>query len=90
MNTKYKNMAKKLKAISHPVRLEIVDGLLKDECCVGKIQKCLKISQPNVSQHLMVLKEAGIIKGRRDGNRICYKVIDSIVKGIIKNVKFSN
>jgi len=77
----YKELADKFKALANPVRLKMIVGLMKGECCVGDIQECLSISQPNVSQHLKVLKEAGIIKGRRDKNKICYRIVD---KSIIK------
>lgn len=72
------------KALSCKPRLNIVVGLIKhNECNVGKMAEKLKIPQPNVSQHLTVLKNAGIIEGYRNGTQICYKVVDERTKKII-------
>ena len=80
----YKELADKFKALANPVRLKMIVGLMKGECCVGDIQNCLSISQPNVSQHLKVLKEAGLIKGRRDKNKICYRIADESIKKYLR------
>jgi len=80
----YREIAQKFRALSHPARLRLVENLMEQECCVGEIQRCLSLSQPNVSQHLGVLKTAGIIVGRREKNRICYKISD---KRIIKTLE---
>jgi ArsR family transcriptional regulator len=84
MNTNYKQIAEELKALAHPVRLQIVTGLLKNECNVSEIQQALKLPQSTISQHLRILKNAGIIKGRREGTKVCYKVLNKWVKEIIK------
>lgn len=80
----YKEMVRKFKALAHPARLKLVGNLLEQECCVGEIQKGLTLSQPNVSQHLGVLKAAGVIEGRRDKNKICYRISDKKVAEIMK------
>lgn len=73
------------KALSHPIRLKIVCGLIKkNECNVSKMVEQLNLPQPLISQHLTILKNAGIIQGYRDGNQICYKVINDEVRQIIK------
>jgi ArsR family transcriptional regulator len=82
----YTEISKKLKALSHPARLKLLANLMKRECCVGEMQKCLALSQPNVSQHLGVLKEAGIIVGRRERNKICYKISDDRISKILKTL----
>jgi len=73
-----------LKAISHPVRLCIVKGLMENQCNVTKMQECLDLPQSTVSQHLAKLKAAGIIQGERNGLEICYRVVNEEVKRIIK------
>lgn len=73
-------LANKFRALSHPARVKLVEDLMEKECCVGEIQSCLSISQPNVSQHLKVLKDAGIIRGRREKTRICYSIADDRVQ----------
>jgi len=80
----YEKVSETLKALAHPARLKIVAGLLKDECNVGQIQKVLRLPQSTISQHLRILKNAGIIKGRREGTRTCYRVIDVRVRKIVE------
>ena len=80
----YSEITEKFKALAHPARLKIMANLMKRECCVGDMQKCISLSQPNVSQHLGVLKKAGIIVGEREKNKICYKISDDRIKMILK------
>jgi DNA-binding transcriptional ArsR family regulator len=80
----YTRAADKFKALAHPARLRLVARLMEEECCVGDIQECLCLSQPNVSQHLKVLREAGIIQGKRDKNRICYRMADKAITEAIE------
>ncbi len=61
-------------ALGHPVRLRIVAGLLSGECCVGPMAECLGLSQPFVSRHLAVLREAGVITSRVEGRQRVYRV----------------
>ena len=66
------DLAEKMKALSHPARLEIIE-ILKDKCCIcGEIVDILPISQATVSQHLKVLKDAGFIIGETEGTEVCY------------------
>ena len=74
-------LAEIFKALSHHVRIKIVKGLIqKNDCNVTEMAEYLNLPQPAVSHHLNILKNAGIIKGIRDGNQICYRVINSTVK----------
>jgi len=63
-----------LKALSHPKRLEIVHLLRDQELSVSQIQTMLDLPQANLSQHLMVLREVQIVKSRREGKEIYYKL----------------
>ena len=83
----YEKISETLKALAHPVRLKIVVGLLKDECNVAKIQKVLRLPQSTISQHLRILKNAGIVKGRKEGNKTCYRVIDVRLKKFMEIIK---
>jgi len=83
----YEKVSETLKALAHPARLKIVAGLLKDECNVTQIQKVLGLPQSTISQHLKVLKNTGIIKGRREGNKTCYRVIDARVRKIVEIIR---
>ena len=87
MGVNYEKISETLKALAHPARLEMVTGLLKDECNVAQIQKVLGLPQSTISQHLRVLKSADIIKGRREGSKICYRVIDARVRQIVEIIK---
>lgn len=66
-------LAAMAKALGHPARVRILQLLLKrDSCCCGEIVDELPLAQATVSQHLKVLKDAGLIRGTIDGPRICY------------------
>lgn len=61
------------KALGHPARVRIVRLLARQETCVcGAIVDEVGLAQSTVSQHLKVLKDAGIIQGEIDGPRVCY------------------
>lgn len=61
------------KALAHPARVKIVRILLRKNACIcGDIVGELPLAQSTVSQHLKVLKEAGLIRGEVDGPRVCY------------------
>jgi len=75
------------KALSHPIRLQIVMGLIqKYECNVSTMVEKLGVPQPTVSQHLNILKSHGVIEGFRNGNQICYKVTNEQVKKIFETL----
>jgi ArsR family transcriptional regulator len=83
MKDKFLKTAELFKALGHPIRLRIVEGLLKGECNVSHMVSCLNIPQATVSQHLNVLKASGIIEGERKGTQVCYKVINEKVEKLI-------
>jgi DNA-binding transcriptional ArsR family regulator len=61
------------KAIAHPARLQIIRFLSsRSNCVCGEIVDQLPLAQSTVSEHLRVLKKAGLIKGEIDGPRVCY------------------
>jgi ArsR family transcriptional regulator len=63
------------KAIGHPARVQILRLLVRKQACIcGDIVEELPLAQSTVSQHLKVLKEAGLIRGEIDGPRVCYCV----------------
>jgi ArsR family transcriptional regulator, arsenate/arsenite/antimonite-responsive transcriptional repressor len=66
-------LAVRLKALAHPARLRILDLLAaRGTCICGEIVEVLPLAQATVSQHLKVLKEAGLLQGTIDGPRSCY------------------
>ena len=63
------------KALAHPVRIKIIRHLLmEDRCICGGIVKILPLAQSTVSQHLKILKQAGLVRGNVEGPSICYCV----------------
>lgn len=72
-----------LKVLGHPVRLKIVAGLMSQTCNVKKIWECLQLPQATVSQHLALLKNKGVIEGRRDGVEVFYHVISDDARRIV-------
>ena len=76
-------LARLAKALAHPARLAILRRLLtQGECVCGEIVEGLPLAQATVSQHLKVLKEAGLIAGEVDGPRVCYCVNPKAVKRV--------
>lgn len=66
-------LARLCKALGHPARVQIVRLLMTvDTCVCGDIVDKLPLAQSTVSQHLKVLKDAGLVKGDIDGPRTCY------------------
>jgi len=69
----FEPLASACKALSHPARLAILQTLARRGTCIcGEIVEVLPLSQATVSQHLKVLREAGLITGEFDGPRSCY------------------
>jgi ArsR family transcriptional regulator len=63
------------KAVGHPARVQILRLLVRREACIcGDIVDELPLAQSTVSQHLKVLKDAGLVRGEIDGPRVCYCV----------------
>jgi len=72
-----------LSAMSHPARLEILTILRQGEACVCHIQAILEQRQAYVSQHLNILKHAGLVTSRKDGLRVYYRVSDPKIYTIL-------
>lgn len=68
--------SRSLKAISHPLRLKILCVLGNNEVNVQDIVDNVGTSQSNISQHLAILRDKGILTSRKDANRVYYKVGD--------------
>ena len=72
-----------LKALGHPIRLKMAVMLMDDECCVTDITNALDVSQSTSSQHLGILKNAGVVSPQKYGTKTCYVVNNEMVKKII-------
>jgi DNA-binding transcriptional ArsR family regulator len=68
-----------LKALAHPVRLQIAEILRQGEACVCHLEAHLGYRQPYISQQIMVLRKAGLVAERRDGTYVFYRLADTRV-----------
>ncbi|MGL5616535.1 MAG: ArsR/SmtB family transcription factor [Sarcina sp.] len=81
----FEEKAELLKALSHPVRLCIIKGLLEvGSSNVTNMYSCLNMPQSTISQHLAKLKSSGIIVGERNGLEITYKIANNDIKKLIE------
>ena len=75
--------SKVFKALGHVARINIVTGLTKEKCNVNQIAEKLNLPQSTISQHLGVLRNAGIIEAQKTGVSTCYTIKDKFVNQII-------
>jgi DNA-binding transcriptional ArsR family regulator len=87
MNQSHKNKASVLKALGHPIRYCIVEGLISGENNVSTMVACTSVPQPTVSQHLNVLRAAGIIECKREGTQMFYSVCSADARRIVSALK---
>ena len=71
----YQTQTQLYKTLMHPTRLAILDLLRDGEQCVCHMEAVLGQRQAHISQHLMLLRDAGLVSDRRDGWNIFYRVI---------------
>lgn len=71
------------KALGHPTRMEIIKLLNDQPLCVCEIFDKVESTQPNISQHLKLLKDADVLDSKRDGNKIIYLIKHDEVRKII-------
>ena len=70
----FKKQAKVAQAVAHPIRIEILNFLKDNEQCVRDIAKNVKSERSNVSRHLAVMVNAGVIESRQKGPRVIYNL----------------
>lgn len=78
---RYEARAKIAKALAHPSRLMMLDLLGKTEMSVTEITKAVGTDQSTVSKHLAILKETGLIDGRKEGTTSFYRVTCGCLSG---------
>ena len=79
-------MTEILKAIAHPIRLQIVNILVRGECQVKELVNTLGERESNISQQLRKLKFANILKSRKDVNKVYYSLANDSIKKIIASI----
>jgi DNA-binding transcriptional ArsR family regulator len=72
-----------LKAMAHPSRLSILELLSRSERSVGEMEQLLGLSQANLSQHLHLMKDRGLLSSRRAGNQVFYALRDPRILGLL-------
>ena len=83
---RYSQAAQFYSLFSHPARLQILDELRRDEACVCHLQAVLGRPQAYVSQQLRVLREAGVVTDRKDGQLVYYRLGDRRVERLLEEV----
>jgi ArsR family transcriptional regulator len=88
----YERQANIYKAFANPTRLHLVDMLEDHDCWASELQEGLSISKANLSQHLSILRAAGIVNTHRDGKQLFCKLANAdvkkttaVVRGILKS-----
>jgi len=80
-------LASVLKVCGHPLRLQILCAIVRnEESCVSELWNCLGQPQPVVSQHLAVLKKRGIVGSRVQGNKRVYSIINPFIKELVQGL----
>ncbi len=72
-----------LRALAAPVRIAIVLELRESDRCVHELVEAVGVAQPLVSQHLRVLKAAGVVRGERHGREVVYRLVDDHLAHIV-------
>jgi DNA-binding transcriptional ArsR family regulator len=76
-----------LRVISHPIRIRILEELAKGVKCVSDFEDFLELRQPNISQHLSLLRQSGIVDYYVDGRLRCYFLVDPLIPDLIELLK---
>jgi len=76
-----------LKVVAHPVRVRILEELVKGVKCVSDFEEFLALRQPNISQHLSLLRHFGIIDYYVDGRLRCYFLVNPLIPDLLELLK---
>jgi DNA-binding transcriptional ArsR family regulator len=79
-------IARRFRALAEPTRIRLLDLLRDGELSVNELAERLEASQQNVSKHLALLAEAGMIARRKDANRVYYRIADEGVFALCEQV----
>lgn len=83
---------RQLKALADGTRLRVVNLLLQGEICGCDIGHVLRLSQPNIAQHLAYLRHAGVVSSRREGYRVYYQLVekrDRVLSGLLESLRLA-
>ena len=79
-------IARRFRVLGEPTRIKLLDRLREGEASVNELSAALAGSQQNVSKHLAVLAEVGILGRRKDGNHVYYRIVDEGVFALCEQV----
>jgi DNA-binding transcriptional ArsR family regulator len=79
-------IARRFRVIGEPMRIRLLDCLRTGEATVGELAEAVTASQQNVSKHLGVLADVGIVGRRKQGNHVYYRVVDEGVFALCEEV----
>lgn len=79
-------VARRFRVLGEPMRIKLLDALREREASVGELREATGASQQNVSKHLGVLLEAGIVGRRKDGNQVFYSIADEAILHLCEEV----
>ena len=79
-------IARRFQILSEPMRIKLLDRLRDGDATVGELQEATAASQQNVSKHLHVLLDAGLVSRRKDGNFSRYSITDDSVFELCEHV----
>jgi DNA-binding transcriptional ArsR family regulator len=79
-------IARRFRVIGEPMRIRLLDRLREGEATVGQLSTALSASQQNVSKHLAVMTDVGVLGRRKDGNHVYYRVVDEGVFALCEAV----
>ena len=82
----FKIKADFLKALSHPIRLQVIEYLKRGEASVGKIVQALGVEQSNLSRHLATLRELGILHARQEKTTVFYSINDPDIFKVLRPI----
>lgn len=79
-------IARRFRVLGEPMRIKLVDRLREGEASVNELSEALDASQQNVSKHLAVLSEVGILGRRKEGTYVYYRIVDEGVLALCDQV----
>ena len=79
-------IARRFRAIGEPMRIKLLDRLRDGEATVSELAEATETSQQNISKHLALLAEVGIVGRRKDGNHVYYRIADEGVFKLCEDV----
>jgi len=80
-------LAAVLKALGHPTRLQLLDTIISGEFCVSELEEQLDRRQANVSQHLAILRDRGLVTPVRKGKSVCYRLTDPRIAELLDQAR---